>query len=222
MSLSVMVLTYNRDVLPCLEAIKSNTHNKHDVILVDNGNNYRPEYKDLVDIYIGLKENEGVLARNYGRLIAKGDYILNIDDDVIVLPDWDQILIDFIESDDSIVASGQMGFNAYSDLSNFNRMPRKSGDLCDFITGFCWAYKNLGNDQLPLDWFSPNGKPSVLHDETYIQAKMRKAGGKFIVSPIVCQHDSQRNSVDFEDDADKIKRIQKEFKVSDLHLESTI
>ncbi len=219
MSLGIVVLTYNRNVVPCLEAIKNNTYRDHKVILVDNGNNYLPEYKSLVDIYIGLKKNESVQARNYGRLIARGDYILNIDDDVLVLPDWDEILIDFIESGDNIVASGQMGFNAYPDLSNFNMIPRKSGDMCDFITGFCWAYKNLGNDQLPLDWFSPNGKPSVLHDETWIQCQMRENGGKFIVSPIVCLHDSKRNSVDFKDDADKIKRIQNRFNIKDLNLD---
>jgi len=220
--ISIAVLTYNRDVMPCLKSIKQNTVNKHELILVDNSNCYSSMYDGYVDKYIGLKDNEGVLSRNYGRLIAKGKYILNVDDDVIVLPDWDQVLIDFIESDDQIVASGQMGFNAYPDLSNFNRKPCIVGERCDFITGFCWAYKNLGSDQLPWDWFSPNkNKPSALHDETYIQAQMREKGGKFIVSPVVCHHNSQRSSVDFDDDADKINRIQKRFKIKDLNLEKS-
>jgi glycosyltransferase involved in cell wall biosynthesis len=217
---SIVVLTYNRDVRPCLKAIKENTVGDHEVILVDNGTFDNGKLQDvgLVDKYIRLK-NVGVLARNYGRSMATGEYILNVDDDVIVHPGWDETLIEFIKSDKTIIASGQMGFLAYPDMSNFNRVPRSQGQLCDFITGFCWAYKNLGAEQLPWDWVTPSGGPSALHDETWVQCQMRMIGGKFIVSPVVCTHNSQRSSVDFSDDADKIKRIQEEFKVEDLHLE---
>jgi glycosyltransferase involved in cell wall biosynthesis len=218
---SIVVLTYNRDVLPCLKAIKENTIGEHEVILVDNGTKNKCkdfQIRGLVDKYIRIK-NEGVLARNYGRLIAKGDYVLNVDDDVIVHPGWDETLIDFIETHHSIVASGQMGFLAYPDMSNFNRVPRRQGELCDFITGFCWAYKNKGNDMIPSDWFTPSGGPSALHDETWVQCLMRERGGKFIVSPIVCTHNSQRSNVNFSDDADKIQWIQKRFDIRDLHLE---
>ncbi len=219
---SIVVLTYNRDVEPCLEAIASSTVQEYEVILVDNGTNDNVKFQEagLVDKYIRIK-NEGVLARNYGRLIATGDYILNVDDDVIVYPGWDETLIEFINLEEGIVASGQMGHLAYPDLSNFNRMPRTQGQLCDFITGFCWAYKNGPdiNDMLPSNWFAPNGGPSALHDETWVQCLMRKDGGKFIVSPVVCAHNSQRSNVDFSDDADKIKLIQESFNIESLHLE---
>jgi glycosyltransferase involved in cell wall biosynthesis len=215
---SIVVLTYNRDVLPCLKAILENTVGDYEVILVDNGEEYSPLYDKYIDKYIRIR-NEGVLARNYGRMIAKGDYILNVDDDVIVHPGWDETLVDFIESGEDIVASGQMGFLAYSDLSNFNQVARKQGQLCDFITGFCWAYRNTTNDQLPENWFTPTGGPSALHDETWVQCLMRERQGKFIVSPIVCTHNSQRSDVNFSDDADKIQWIQKRFDIRDLHLE---
>jgi glycosyltransferase involved in cell wall biosynthesis len=216
---SIVVLTYNRDVLPCLKAIKANTVGEHEVILVDNGTkNKCKDFNGLVDKYIRLK-NVGVLARNYGRSVATGEYILNVDDDVLVHPGWDETLIEFIKTDKSIIASGQMGFLAYPDLSNFNRVPRSQGQLCDFITGFCWAYKNLGVEQLPWDWMNPSGGPSALHDETWVQCQMRMIGGKFIVSPVVCTHNSQRSNVDFSDDADKIKRIQDTFDIELLELE---
>jgi glycosyltransferase involved in cell wall biosynthesis len=212
-------------VEPCLEAIEENTVGEHEVILVDNGTNDNTKFQDVgfVDKYIRIN-NEGVMSRNYGRLIARGDYILNVDDDVIVHPGWDETLIDFINIHEGVVASGQMGFLAYPDLSNFNRVPRTQGQFCDFITGFCWAYRNTGmnfrNDLLPWDWFTPDGKPSALHDETWIQCLMRLQGGKFIVSPIVSTHNSQRSNVDFSDDADKIKLIQDSFcNIEYLHLE---
>ena len=159
------------------------------------------------------------MSRNYGRLIAKGKYILNVDDDVTVLPGWDQTIIDFIETDDKIVGAGQMGFLAFPDLSNFNRIARAPGQLADFITGFCWGYRNLGNDQMPWDWFSPSGKPSALHDETWVQCLMREKGGKFIITPVISIHDSQRGNVDFDDNADKIKKIQDTFNIQSLNLE---
>ena len=52
---SIVVLTYNRDVLPCLKAIKENTVGEHEVILVDNGNEYSQLYDKYIDKYIRIK-----------------------------------------------------------------------------------------------------------------------------------------------------------------------
>ena len=91
--ISINILTYNRDVSTCLDAIKKNTNNIYEVILVDNSNNYKRSYDDYVDKYIGLKNNEWTYSRNYGKLVAKYDYIACIDDDVIVYPGWDEVLL---------------------------------------------------------------------------------------------------------------------------------
>jgi glycosyltransferase involved in cell wall biosynthesis len=213
--LSVMVLTYNRDALPCLEAIKSNTHNECQVILVDNGNNYRPEYKDLVDMYVGLKENEGVLARNYGKLVCKSEFIACIDDDVSVFPGWDEILIDAIESDDDVVGAGPCGAYAFKDLSNYNESYGRPGDYVDVLTGYCWMHRHIPEGLLP--W----GEWKFWHEETYIQFQMRELGYRFKMTPNVCYHDSQRvgGTINWEEHNDKIEKIKERFNVNELNLE---
>ena len=214
-TLSVIVLTYNRDVLPCLEAIKSNTYNKHNVILVDNGNNYRPEYKDLVDVYIGLKKNEGVLARNYGKLVSTSDFIACIDDDVTVYPGWDEILMDAIGDDPEIAGAGPCGAFVFKDLSNYNKSFGQPGDYVDVLTGYCWMHRHMPDGLLPSDepW-------KFWHEETYIQFQMRELGYRFKMTPNVCYHDSQRGgTVDWEYHNDKLEKIKERFDVKDLNLE---
>jgi glycosyltransferase involved in cell wall biosynthesis len=214
-TLSVMVLTYNRDALPCLEAIRNNTHNEHKVILVDNGNNYRPEYADLVDVYIGLKENESVLARNYGKLVCKSEFIGCIDDDVIVFPGWDEILMDAIESSDDVAGAGPCGAYAFKDLSNYNEVFGKPGNYVDVLTGFCWMHRHMPHGLLPWDYGL-----STWHDETYVQFQMRELGYRFKMTPNVCHHDSQRGgTINWEDHNDKIEKIKERFDVKDLNLE---
>jgi glycosyltransferase involved in cell wall biosynthesis len=215
-TLSVMVLTYNRDVLPCLEAIKNHTNNKHNVILVDNGNSYRPEYKDLVDTYIGLKGNEGVIARNYGKLVCTSEFIACIDDDVIVFPGWDEILMDAIESDDQVAGAGPCGAYVFKDLSNYNEVMGTPGSYVDVLTGYCWMHRHIPEGLLP--WGYDEWK--FWHEETYIQFQMREEGYRFKMTPNVCYHDSQRGgTIDWESHNDKIERIKERFDVNDLNLE---
>ena len=214
MSLDVMVLTYNRDVVPCLEAIKTKTNNECQVILVDNGNNYRPEYKDLVDVYIGLKNNEGAKSRNYGKLVSTADFIACIDDDVTVFPGWDEILIDAIESSDEIAGAGPCGAYAFKDLSNYNESFGQPGDYVDVLTGFCWMHKNIPEGLLPDkdEWF-------MWHEETYVQFQMREKGYRFKMTPNVCLHNSQRSEVNWEQHDSKIERIKERFNIKNLNLE---
>lgn len=213
--ISIVVLTYNRDVMPCLKSIKDNTFNKHEIILVDNSNNYKRKYDGYVDKYIGLKDNEGVLARNYGKLIAKYDYIACIDDDVTVESGWDEVLLNTIQESDSIVGVGPCGHYAFEDLSNYNRLGGTPGNYVDVLTGYCWMYKNVPEGLMPWDYGI-----STWHDETYIQFLMREKGYKFKMTNNVCIHNSQRGGeINWDDHNSKIEKIKNRFNVKDLHLE---
>ncbi len=214
MSVSVIVLTYNRDVLPCLKAIKANTYNNYELILVDNGKDYSQLWDKYVDKYVRI-DNEGVKSRNYGKLIAKYNYIACVDDDVLVFPGWDEILIDAIESDDSVIGSGPCGAYAFKDLSNYNETYGKPGDYVDVLTGFCWMHKNIPEGLLPIEdeWFH-------WHEETYVQFQMRELGYRFKMTPNVCFHDSQRNgTIDWEDHNNKIGKVKARFNINNLNLE---
>ncbi len=216
--ISIVVLNYKRNLFPCLESIRRGTSNKHEVIVVDNGNRYPMMQSQYIDKYIGLKKNEGVVARNYGKLAAKYDYIACIDDDVIVAEGWDEVLLTFLEGDPKVAGVGPCGHYVFPDLSNFNNSGGVPGTYVHVLTGYCWMHKNMKEGLLPWNW-----GVSSWHDETYIQFQMRERGCTFKVTPNVCIHDSQRGEISdksWEDHNDKIDRIKNRFKYDSLHLEA--
>ncbi len=214
--ISINILTYNRDVSTCLDAVKKNTNNINEVILVDNANNYKRSYDDYVDKYIGLKNNEWTYSRNYGKLVAKYDYIACIDDDVIVYPGWDEILLNIIQEDSNIAGVGPCGHYVYEDLSNYNKRSGLQGNYVDVLTGYCWMHRNIPEGILPdINWRS-------WHDETWVQLQMREKGYRFKMSPNNCDHISQRGEISEEswkDHDEKIKLIQDRFDIKNLGLE---
>jgi len=213
--ISIVVLTYNRDVLPCLKSIKDNTFNKYELILVDNGDQYSNLYDKYVDKYIRLSGNEGVLSRNYGKLIAKYDYIACVDDDVTVESGWDQILLDAINSSETVGGAGPEGHFSFKDLRNYNEHRGIPGQYVDVLTGYCWMHRNIPEALMPWDY-----GVSSWHDETIIQFQMREIGYRFKMTPNVCVHNSQRGgTVNWEDHNGKIELIKERFNVKDLYLE---
>ena len=214
--ISINILTYNRDVSTCLDAVKKNTNNINEVILVDNANNYKRSYDDYVDKYIGLKNNEWTYSRNYGKLVAKYDYIACIDDDVIVYPGWDEILLNIIQEDSNIAGVGPCGHYVYDNLSNYNKRNGLQGNYVDVLTGYCWMHRNIPEGILPdINWRS-------WHDETWVQLQMREKGYRFKMSPNNCDHISQRGEISEEswkDHDEKIKLIQGRFDIKNLGLE---
>lgn len=213
--ISIVVLTYNRDVMPCLKAIKENTVNDHEVILVDNSNIYQRTYDGYVDKYVGLLKNEWTYSRNYGKLLAKYDYVANIDDDVEVFHGWDEILLSTIQENDNIVGAGPCGHFVFKDLSNYNRANGLPNNYVDTLTGYCWMHRNIPEGLLPdIGWKS-------WHDETWVQFQMREKGYKFKMTNNVCNHISQRGEISKEswkDHDSKIEKIKQRFKVEDLNL----
>jgi len=214
--ISINILTYNRDVSTCLDAVKKNTNNINEVILVDNANNYKRSYDDYVDKYIGLKNNEWTYSRNYGKLVAKYDYIACIDDDVIVYPGWDEVLLNIIQEDSNIAGVGPCGHYVYDNLSNYNKCNGLQGNYVDVLTGYCWMHRNIPEGILPdINWRS-------WHDETWVQLQMREKGYRFKMSPNNCEHISQRGEISEEswkDHDEKIKLIQDRFDIKNLGLE---
>ena len=104
MELSVIILTNNseQDIPLCLNSLYENLKNiSHEVIIIDNGSSDRTisiianNYPDVT--LIKNRINKGVAAaRNQGFKHSKGDYILILDDDTIILPNSISKLLDFI------------------------------------------------------------------------------------------------------------------------------
>ncbi len=90
----------------CLESIRRNTPEAHEIIVVDNGSTdgsheYLRSQQDII-----LVENSGNVgapgARNQFLALSRGEYIVFLDNDTIVTKDWIRKLVAHMESDPQI------------------------------------------------------------------------------------------------------------------------
>lgn len=90
---SIIIPTYNGLHLlrPCVEAIRRHTEVPYEIIVVDNGSDDETAQFCLREklILAALPRNEGFPAAvNRGLLIASGEQLLVMNNDVIVAPGW--------------------------------------------------------------------------------------------------------------------------------------
>ncbi|MEM3062363.1 MAG: glycosyltransferase family 2 protein, partial [Nitrososphaerota archaeon] len=97
---SIIILNYNGDsvLLECLESVFSSNYHNFEVIVVDNASSDgsdRLTKKHFPQIrLIKNKRNLGYsIGNNIGILEAKGEYIVLLNNDTIVHPDWIKELI---------------------------------------------------------------------------------------------------------------------------------
>lgn len=86
----------------CLNSIRKNSHFKHQIIIhVNEGNDGTIEWlseQENID-YTYSKENIGICyALNIARSLLKTDYLVYMNDDMYVCPNWDKFLNDEIKS----------------------------------------------------------------------------------------------------------------------------
>lgn len=161
---SIIILTYNQReyTKECLEAIARNTTENHEIILVDNASSDgTPEWLEELATrntnyrLILNKENRGFAAGcNQGLAVAQGDYIVLLNNDVVVTAEWLTGLFEcyYLEPDTGIVgpvtnnASGIQGlgmasYQSHVELEAFAGELRKnrrySRVLSRRLVGFC-------------------------------------------------------------------------------------
>lgn len=225
-TVSVVVLTHNRlqalDV--CLSTLEQRTTAPAEFLVVDNGST--DGTRDfLVDWcarltsaraagtlnhavndarVIGLAENEGVCARNHALRIARGDFILQVDDDVVVGPGWDRALQSAF-SNPAVGAAGQEGFfvdwagllagpwAAPNFLSPHRPQP---GEFCDLVMGYCWAWRNIRDEAYagaPRFLYDERFNP-FWHEETDLQLQIKAAGYRIRCMPPIATHRSMKDA----------------------------
>lgn len=91
--ISVVIPTYNeeKDISQCLDSVESQTYQKTEVIIVDDGSTDKT--RDIVQKYKRVRllrqEHQGPgAARNLGAKHAKGEILVLIDADMVLLPDY--------------------------------------------------------------------------------------------------------------------------------------
>lgn len=106
MELSIVILTYNQReaTIKCLESLKDIDA---EIILVDNGSTDNTR-EDILELFPDVKlvcndDNRGVAAgRNIGLKIAKGDWMMILDNDTIVSKSAIESLLSFLKENPSV------------------------------------------------------------------------------------------------------------------------
>lgn len=122
---SIIVLNWNglKDTIECLESLKKITFSSYQAIVVDNGSggNDVETIKDRFGDYVHIIEND----RNYGfaegnnigmryALTAQSpDYLLLLNNDIVVAPDFLTELVDVAENDHEIGLLGPLVYDYY-------------------------------------------------------------------------------------------------------------
>jgi GT2 family glycosyltransferase len=106
---SVIVVNYNRRefLLRCLASIGRQTYRPVEVIVVDNGSSdgsVEVAREKFLDIRLIINETNQLYCRaqNQGLEIARGDYILALNNDVVLKEDFLEQTVQAMESDDRI------------------------------------------------------------------------------------------------------------------------
>ena len=100
---SIIILNYNgaKVLHNCIESIYKTTKEKFEIIVIDNNsidnshNECKKQFPGIV--LIENSENIGMTARNIGIENSNGEFIVFLDSDTIVEPDW---LTNFLSSYD--------------------------------------------------------------------------------------------------------------------------
>ena len=209
---SIVILTFNQlhRTRECLDSIQKHTHIPHEVIVVDNGSKdgtvgylkkwakKKPNYHVILN-----KTNRGFAAgNNQGIQQAKGDYIVLLNNDVVVSEKWLEGMLNAFERDYDIgmvgpmtnyISGEQLEPNAtYRNMSEFESFARNyrqehAGELSIALrlVGFCLMIKRDVIEKVGLldERF---GKGNFEDDDYCLRASIM--GYKFVIAREVFVH----------------------------------
>lgn len=110
MKASIIILNWNGKYLldECINSVFSQKFKDYEIIVVDNGSSdnsveyLKEKYSSAINI-IPLKQNKGFAGgSNEGIKVAKGNYIVLLNNDTIVDENWLSELINAVDSDEKI------------------------------------------------------------------------------------------------------------------------
>ncbi len=125
--LSLVVPVYNRpdEMKELLESLSLQTNNDFELVVVEDGSKLSSEdvikeYQDRIDIKYYYKENSGPgMTRNYGSERVNGEYIIYLDSDCVIPPQYIEVLHNFLKDNKVDWFGGPDG--ASKDFSAFQK-----------------------------------------------------------------------------------------------------
>jgi len=168
---SVLIPTYNNlEHLQLLhKSIQANSAYKHQtIVIVNEGGDGTIEWvKSTPDLDAVLcAENTGIcFALNFARSLVKTDYIVYLNDDMYLMPDWDRVFLEEIR---------KIG-HRYFFLSGTMIEPKDTGNSCVIVGDFGDSVANFREMELlktsptlhKNDWLGATWPPNILHREMW-------------------------------------------------------
>ena len=167
---SVIVVNWNgkRYLQECLPALLAQTYSNHEIILVDNGSNdgsvdFVAEGFPEVRI-IENSENLGFAAgNNVGIEVARGDYIVTLNNDTRAEPDWLEELVKVVEADPKIgMCASKMLFYHHTGVLNSTGI---SLDLASIAWDRRGGERDDGLEREPVEIFGPCAGAALYRQE---------------------------------------------------------
>ncbi len=164
---SILIPTWNN--LPylklCIKSIRLNSSLNHQIIIIinegkDNTLDWIKAQDDLD--YIHSEENLGIcIGLNKASQLALTNYILYINDDMYVLPNWDNVLWEEIQD---------IGHNNFM-LSSTMIEPSDTGNPCVLVQDYGDCIENFEEEKLltefnqmqKSDWNGSTWPPNIMH-----------------------------------------------------------
>jgi GT2 family glycosyltransferase len=168
---SILIPTWNNlsYLQLCVESIRKNSRFPHQIIIhVNEGQDGTLDWieaqKDIA--YTHSRGNIGICyAVNIARSLATTDYIVYMNDDMYVCPDWDQVLHNEIK---------EIG-HPYFFLSATAIEPYDSGNDCVIVKDYGTGIENFREEDLlkdysalpKADWQGSTWPPNIVHKDVW-------------------------------------------------------
>jgi GT2 family glycosyltransferase len=170
---SIVTLSWNAPdfTLKALESIRQHTAEPYEVIVVDNGS--RPEtlaaLAAIDDPHVKIvynKDNRGFAGgNNDGIANARGEYVIILNNDVIVTPGWADGMVDAFRRipglgisaprSNNVTGDQQVSDAGYKDVAQMQayaverrRLHMQQGYITDRAIGFCWCISRAVLEQV--------------------------------------------------------------------------
>ncbi len=119
MKTSIIIPVYNNIEMTkqCIESIRKNTSVDYEIIIADDGSNIKTG-DEIMDIfksycikhkewYFWLRKHRGfIYACNFGYLLAKGEFVLFLNNDTILTPNWLDNMLKYFDKIPNLGAVG--------------------------------------------------------------------------------------------------------------------
>lgn len=153
----------------CVKSITKHSYFKHQIIIhVNEGTDGTLDWVKAQQVdYTYSAENVGICySLNFARTLMTTDYVVYINDDMYVCPDWDKILWDAIQaSDTDLFFYSATMIEPHSTTNRCVIAPVSFGTSPDTFEEdrLLSEYKTLEKS----DWFGATWPPNVVHRDTW-------------------------------------------------------